>query len=244
MKRISYYWVLLIVGIQLCSAVSNTVSVTNLLQRFLQLDSHHLVHADFLQSNQIKQHWQNTCGELYMAKSNKFLWQYYATGCADNNSPVSHDALSPTRALSQQIVSDGHKIYVIDHQLQQVTITAFTQSLHGSLVLLFSGDEPIDHVYRVIVNAQVNKEGIYWLHMTPLINNNDPVQYMDVAVHVVLTDHGYAIDRITQINLVDQFANNSKIYFYHWQQSLPMDKKYFQVNIPAGYDILTNNPLS
>lgn len=91
-------------------------------------------------------------GTLYLAKPNRFRWDY-ATG------------------VRQLIVSDGERVWLYDQELDQVTVRSLGRSLTATPAMLLSGTGRLADNFRVSDLGRY--EGLDWIKLLPKTTDTD-----------------------------------------------------------------------
>jgi len=95
---------------------------------------------------------ERASGVLYLAKPNRFRWDY-ATG------------------VHQLIVSDGERVWLYDQELEQVTVRALGQSLSATPAGLLAGTGHVSASFRVASLGRY--DGLDWVRLLPKTGDTD-----------------------------------------------------------------------
>jgi outer membrane lipoprotein carrier protein len=95
---------------------------------------------------------ERASGTLYLAKPNRFRWDY-ATG------------------VRQLIVSDGERVWLYDQELDQVTVRSLGRSLTATPAMLLSGTGRLADSFRVSDLGRY--EGLDWIKLLPKTADTD-----------------------------------------------------------------------
>jgi len=95
---------------------------------------------------------ERASGTLYLAKPNRFRWDY-ATG------------------VHQLIVSDGERVWLYDQELEQVTVRAFGQSLSSTPAGLLAGTGRVSDSFRIASLGRY--DGLDWVRLQPKTGDTD-----------------------------------------------------------------------
>ncbi len=178
---------------------------------------------------------QISYGIIKILRPNKFIWQY-------NNTQDDR---------GQTIISDGQKIYLIDHELQQVTYKTINQILNQSPALLLAGNNNIKQFY-IIKNLNnyydinnellLNNKKLMWLSLTPKSSKKNPKNEFDNHEFKIIYLAFNPINHALQfMQFVDNFNNQTKIIFLNIMQKIQFDKNIFIYHDLLNYDILNNS---
>jgi len=152
---------------------------------------------------------QTSYGDFYLSRPGKFRWNYQ-------------------KPIAQEIISDGHKVWFYDADLEQVTIKNIDQSLGLTPALLLSGEVKLEQNFEL--QQQGDDGELQWLKLTPKQENSS---YRYILI-------GLSQEGIEGMELSDHFAQLTRIYFSHIKKNQPLNDRLFQFKVPAGVDIFEN----
>jgi len=146
-------------------------------------------------------------GRFALARPGKFRWDYAAPN-------------------AQTIVSDGHTLWVYDHDLAQVTIKPLDGALATSPAALLGGQGKLGDNFKI---TDIGADGgLYWLELVPKVDDSefDKVRLGLGAKFIEVMELTDAFDQLTRITLRDTKLN----------PSLP--KGTFKFVPPPGADVV------
>ncbi|MFM8341473.1 MAG: outer membrane lipoprotein chaperone LolA [Methylomonas sp.] len=167
--------------------------------------------ADFKQIsyNKAGQAAQSSTGKFYLSRPGKFRWNY----------------LKP---FSQEIVSNGGKVWFYDADLEQVTTKQLDDSLGSTPALLLTGQVDIEEKFRL--DDQGQTEGMNWVKLSPK-NEESGFKYILIGL-----EHG----QLGGMELSDNFGQLTRIYFSNIQVNPNLNDSLFSFKPPKGVDVFDN----
>lgn len=150
---------------------------------------------------------QEVDGEMQLKRPNKFRWDY--------NKPYE-----------QQIISDGHQVWLYDTDLAQVTVNNLRQSIGSSPAALLAGDANIDKSFR-LSNAS-RKDDLEWVSANP--------KDKESGFEKILM--GFKDNKIQALSLIDSFGHTTTITFSNVVVNSVLDEKNFLFKPPQGVDVV------
>jgi len=150
---------------------------------------------------------QEVDGEMQLKRPNKFKWDY--------NKPYE-----------QQIISDGHQVWLYDTDLAQVTVNSLRQSIGSSPAALLAGDANIDKSFK-LSNA-FRKDDLEWVSANP--------KDKESGFEKILM--GFKDNKIQALSLIDSFGHTTQITFSDVQVNPALDEKNFSFKPPQGVDVV------
>ena len=150
---------------------------------------------------------QDVSGTMQMQRPGKFYWNY--------NQP-----------FAQKIISDGHKIWIYDPSLNQVTVRSAARLLGSSPALLLSGDKNLNTAFH-LKDVGI-KNGLEWIEGTP----RDSDSGFDII------KLGFKDGMLHEIHLHDNYGNTTAIEFTNSELNPKLEPDIFQFSPPAGVDVL------
>lgn len=150
-------------------------------------------------------------GEVHIKRPNQFRWDYQ-------------------KPYQQLIVADGKKVWIYDHDLEQVTVKKFDEALGKTPALLLSS------------NRQAIEEDFFVIQMTSqtgqsrfeLIPKDAQAQFESIQ----LTLQG---DLLQSFELTDNLGQKTLIEFSQVKFNQPVDTQLFQFTPPAGVDVVEDS---
>ena len=150
---------------------------------------------------------QETSGELWIRRPGRFRWEYDP----------------PYR---QTIVGDGERVWVYDHDLEQITVRKMTRALGNTPALLLAGRGKLDRDFKV---EELGRQGkLDWVRLVP---RNKDGGYEDIRI-------GFSGKRMVTLELVDGLGQLTRIQLSHQEEGATLGPEVFKFEPPAGIDIL------
>lgn len=182
------------------------------LQRFL--DNTKTLRADFTQTVLAKngRKPQISAGNMAVSRPGKFRWQI-------------------EQPYSQQIISDGQRVWLYDPELKQVTIRKIGQALGSSPAALLAGDGNAALAKHFILKDAGEKNGLEWVEAVP--------KSTDSGFERVLL--GFAGDTLKSMTLADSFGQTTVLIFAKVERNPTLAAGLFHFTPPAGADVVGDN---
>ncbi len=179
------------------------------LQRFL--DGTRTLRADFVQTVLAKngRKPQISSGTMALSRPGKFRWQI-------------------EQPYSQQIISDGQRVWLYDPELKQVTIRKIGQALGSSPAALLAGDGSAALAKHFSLKDAGEKNGLEWVEAVPKAS--------DSGFERVLL--GFAGDTLKSMTLADSFGQTTVLIFAKVERNPSLAATLFHFTPPAGADIV------
>jgi outer membrane lipoprotein carrier protein len=149
---------------------------------------------------------KRSSGVFYLARPGKFRWDYQ-------------------KPYSQEIVSNGGKVWFYDVDLEQVTAKRLNEAIGSTPALLLSGEVALETNF--IIEKQSVDEGLYWIKLRP--------KSEDSGFKYVLL--GLDGDMLAGMELSDNFGQLTRIYFSKVKTGVKLDPSLFEFKPPAGVDV-------
>jgi outer membrane lipoprotein carrier protein len=149
---------------------------------------------------------KRSSGVFYLARPGKFRWDY-------------------KKPYSQEIVSNGGKVWFYDVDLEQVTAKRLNEAIGSTPALLLSGEVALETNF--IIEKQSVDEGLYWIKLLP--------KSEDSGFKYVLL--GLDGDMLAGMELSDNFGQLTRIYFSKVKTGVKLDPSLFEFKPPAGVDV-------
>ncbi len=149
-------------------------------------------------------------GEFYLSRPGKFRWNYQ-------------------QPFIQQIISDGHKVWFYDADLEQVTIKTLDDSIGSTPALLLSGNLDLNENFTL--EEQIANEGQRGLKLIPKTE--------DSGFHYILIRMDN--NGISGMELSDNFGQLTRVFFSDLVINQPIENTLFDFTPPPGVDIFDNH---
>ena len=138
---------------------------------------------------------------------------------------------SYTKPFEQLIVADGHKVWLYDLDLNQVTVRAMSQALGATPASLLAGgamDKDFELVNAPTQDAQP-KDGLDWVQATPRIKEGATVQTLRI---------GFRGKTLAALEIVDAFGQRSLLQFSAVETNPKLADETFRFVPPKGVDVI------
>lgn len=150
---------------------------------------------------------QETSGELWIKRPGLFRWEYDP----------------PYR---QTIVGDGERVWVYDHDLEQITVRKADRALGDTPALLLAGRGDLERDFTL---EELGRQGkLDWVRMVP---RNKDGGYEDIRI-------GFAGKRLVTLELVDGLGQVTRIHLSDQAEGGAPPAGTFRFEPPPGIDIL------
>ncbi|MBF0471074.1 MAG: outer membrane lipoprotein chaperone LolA, partial [Gammaproteobacteria bacterium] len=126
----------------------------------------------------------------------------------------------------QIYVADGAKIWFYDRELEQITVKEQEGALGSTPALLLSGEESLDHSFRV--EELGLHSGMQWLNLYPKAADAS-FDYIRLALEG---------DELRAIEMVDGFGQTTRLYFDQIHRNPPLEASLFTFVPPPGVDVI------
>ena len=191
----------------LVSPVSQAKQSIALLKTFLQETK--TIQADFQQKLLDHQGLllQQSAGVFKLKRPGKFYWDY----------------LVP---FPQKIISNGHKIWVYDEELEQVSVKKYSQMLAGSPVILLDQNKDLNEDFIIEDKGFSNNQ--YWLTLTPIKKEKE----------FKMIEVGMTVSGMQTMKLHDGFDQVTIIEFKKLKSNEDLNDDQFFFKVPEGTDVV------
>ena len=138
---------------------------------------------------------------------------------------------SYTKPFEQQIVADGHKVWLYDQDLNQVTVRPMSQALGATPASLLAGGA-MDKDFE-LVNAPVKdapaKDDLDWVQARPRQKEGATVQTLRI---------GFRGKALAALEIVDAFGQRSLLQFSAVELNPRLPDDTFRFVPPKGADVI------
>lgn len=153
-------------------------------------------------------------------------------GAKKKTSSGSFEFLRPNRfrfayekPFEQLIVADGHKVWVHDVELNQVTSRRLAQALGATPAVILTGGS-LDKDF--MLEAQSPRDGLEWVKATPRATDST---FQAVRI-------GFKGRELAVIEIADNFGQRSLLQFSQFAANVPIAPERFRFTPPAGADVI------
>ncbi len=147
-------------------------------------------------------------GVLYVRRPDQFRWEY-------------------SGEEGQTIVADGHRIWVYDKELEQISHKSQTDALRGTPAQILVNDGSLEQYFDI--EDAGKRSGLTWLRLTPRKKAESDFE------KVML---GFAGDELREMVMVDSFGQTSDLRFSDIERNVALDPNLFHFRPPPGIDVL------
>ena len=202
LKKLSLFLVLLVLSVSVRAEDTPLKRLHNFLAKAKSLQ------ADFIQAQVDEQGntGKKSTGVFYLQRPGKFRWDYKTP-------------------YSQEIVSNGGKVWFYDKDLEQVTAKRLNAAIGSTPALLLTGEVALETNFTV--EKQTVDEGLYWLKLVPK-SEESGFQYLLL---------GLDGDMLAGMELSDNFGQLTRIYFNNVKLGAKINPSIFEFKPPPGVDV-------
>ena len=130
-----------------------------------------------------------------------------------------------SKPFEQLIVSDGHKVWLYDSDLNQVTRRNYSQALGATpAALLAGGDLGRDFTLA----AEPARDGLDWVKATPKAKDG---AFESMRI-------GFRGKQLAAVEITDNFAQRSLLTFTQFTANVDLPPEHFKFVVPKGVDVL------
>ncbi len=147
-------------------------------------------------------------GTFYLQRPGRFRWDY-------------------TEPENQQIIADGAQIWMIDPDLEQVSVQSQESALKGTPAMLLISGEPVSKHFEVIDIGE--SQGFDWVELIP----RDQESQFE---RVLLAFHDNLLQRM---EMTDTFGQITRFQFYDIKQNVTFEDVFFEYQRPEYFDLYT-----
>lgn len=129
------------------------------------------------------------------------------------------------KPYAQAIVSDGHKVWVHDPDLNQVTVRRVDQALGATPAALLAG-QSLERDF--VLSVRPARDGLAWARATPKAADGG-FQWMDV---------GFRGAQLAAVEILDRFGQRTLLALDALAPNVAIPPERFRFVPPAGADVL------
>lgn len=149
-----------------------------------------------------------TTGRVALSVPRLFRWEYH-------------------KPYEQVIVADGHKVWIYEPDLQQVTVRAQGAEEQNSPLAALLDPAGLDK--RFDVSEGPDEPGMHWMTLTP---KRGQASSFEVA------RLGFADGQLARLETTDEQGNRSVLVFGPWKRNPGFPADAFRFTPPAGVDVV------
>jgi len=153
---------------------------------------------------------QEVEGAMQLQRPNKFRWDY--------NKPYE-----------QQIISDGKEVFLLDTELEQVTIRTLNQALGMSPAALLAGGQGVEDNFTLEnVERSDSDSNVEWVQAIPKAE--------DGGFEKIFL--GFENDELRFMEMIDSFNHLTYIAFSNVERNPDLALETFLFKMPEGVDVV------
>lgn len=153
---------------------------------------------------------QQVEGTMQLDRPNKFRWDY--------NKPYE-----------QQIISDGKEVFLLDVELEQVTIRTLNQALGMSPAALLAGGKGVENSFSLKNVKRPEREAdIEWVQAMPKVDDGG---FERIYI-------GFKGGELRYMEMVDSFKHLTFIAFKKIERNPTLAVETFLFKVPEGVDVV------
>ena len=174
----------------------------------VKLNAIRTMRASFSQVVRAKQHTvSHSSGTMALSRPGRFRWQ-------------------TTKPMAQTVIADGHRLWVYDVELEQVTVKKQEKGLGGTAALFLSGyDDSLTKDFKVSTYSKDHKD-YYDLRST---SNKANFQRMTLV---------FIGNELSGMELFDQLGQHTIVSLSHIKNNPQLASNTFIFKIPKGVDVV------
>jgi len=150
---------------------------------------------------------QTTSGTFAFARPGKFRWTY-------------------DKPFDQLIVGDGDKVWIYDHDLNQVIVRKLDAALGATPAALLAGDNALEKNFTLVAGGE--GDGLEYVDATPKAADS---QFKRIRL-------GFADDLPRKMQLTDAFGQTTDLTFSDLRRNPKVAAATFQFTPPEGADVV------
>lgn len=132
---------------------------------------------------------------------------------------------SYTAPYQQLIVGDGQKVWLLDSDLNQVTVRPMSEALGATPAALLAGGS-LDKDFEL--RALPDQGGLEWAEARPRVKDG-PFQSVRV---------GFKAGTLAALEILDGFGQRSRLDFQKLEPNAALAAERFRFQVPAGADVI------
>jgi len=125
----------------------------------------------------------------------------------------------------QQIIADGRQIWLLDPELEQVSVQTQEGALQGTPAMFLIGGDPVEKHFEVVDIG--DSQGFAWVELIPRDKESQ-------FIRVLLAFHDNLLQRM---EMTDTFGQITRFQFYDIQQNPTFKPGFFVFTRPDYYDL-------
>lgn len=145
-------------------------------------------------------------GIFYMQRPGLFRWDY-------------------SEPEDQQIIADGEQIWLVDPELEQVSVQSQDSALKGTPAMFLIGGDPVTEHFEVIDIGE--SQGFDWIELIP---RDKESQFVRVLL-------AFSQNQLHRMEMTDAFGQITRFQFYDIKQNPRFEEGFFVYTRPLLYDL-------
>jgi outer membrane lipoprotein carrier protein len=150
---------------------------------------------------------QESRGTLAFQRPGKFRWVY-------------------EKPYAQVIVGDGHKVWIYDQDLNQVTVKRLDKALGSTPAALLAGSNDVTRAFDL--SDAGRKDGLEWVEARP---KDKDASFDRIRI-------GFSASGLEAMELSDGFGQTTVLRFKSLQRNPRLDTGLFRFSPPKGADVI------
>lgn len=147
-------------------------------------------------------------GKLSVLRPGRFRWDYS----------------EPEERL---IIADGEHIWLLENDLEQVTVASQKKILQGTPAQFLIDDEPLEKSFDIVDIG--SKRGLQWVELLP---KKQEAEFRRIII-------GFAHNQLQQMEMFDQYGQATRISFRQGVKNKPLAASLFEYEPPDGFDVFS-----
>jgi outer membrane lipoprotein carrier protein len=141
------------------------------------------------------------------------------------------------KPMPQTIVADGQNLWLLDPDLNQVTVRPQASALGSTPAALIAAASDLRalQVDYQLANAP-EQDGVQWVLATPRVRDGQ-VQTVRVGLREV-EEGGRKLAELAALEILDSFGQRSVLTFKKVQLNVSLPAETFRFKVPAGADVI------
>lgn len=125
----------------------------------------------------------------------------------------------------QQIIADGRQIWLLDPELEQVSVQSQDSALRGTPAQFLVGGDPVSKQFEVIDIG--DSQGFAWVELIP---RDKESQFVRILL-------AFRDNQLQRMEMTDAFGQITRFQFYDIKQNPVFEKGYFVFTRPDTFDL-------
>ncbi len=148
-------------------------------------------------------------GMFFLDRPDHFRWQY-------------------VMPYEQSIIADGRSLWIIEHDLEQVTQLVQSRALRGTPAFVLMGGGDLDDEFEVVDIG--DRQGLAWLELIP---RSEDSQFVRILL-------AFDEQTLRRMEMSDKFGQISRFRFFDVVRNPELDPELFEWHKPPSYDAFHN----